>query len=330
MKNYYFLFLFIASTFNCFSQGLIFDKASFNKAPEFQIERGLLPDKYSLENYLPILYPQSGSTCVAMSFALARTIIYAKTNKLIEKNKITAYQMSPYFIYYMARNKNDYTCKGGLNVMDAAEVAKKYGFNYMYNVEYPDYFPFTASFLCPADKEFYPPVLEEHLKKAKVNKVNEVYISKSIDGIKYALSLGIPVIIAMQIPKSFESLKTEIWNPLKTENKSNKIGGHAVVAIGYNDDLYGGAVRIANSWGEEWGDKGKAWIRYSDLAKWLDGALILDVSTKYNTESPESIIKNTPPILKTNSFKLKQITKTVLFDNAEFINSFKSGIDQNN
>ena len=325
MKKYFFLFFLIPLSINTSGQGLIFDSSSFSKAPEFQIERGLMPGKTSLESYLPTLYPQSGSTCVAMSFALARTIIFAKTNKIIDKRKITAYQMSPYFIYYMARDKGDFTCNGGLNVIDAAEVAQKYGFNFMFNVEYPDYFPFTSSFLCPNKNDFYPPVLEEHLRKAKENRVNEVYTSKSIDGIKYALSLGIPVIISMQIPKSFETLKTPVWKPLKNEYKSNAIGGHAVVAIGYNDDAYGGSLRIANSWGAEWGDKGKAWIRYSDLIKWLDGALILDVPVKYKAES-SVFNKTTAPALKKNTFKLKQITKTVKFDNTDFINSFKSGI----
>jgi C1A family cysteine protease len=44
-------------------------------------------------------------------------------------------------------------------------------------------------------------------------------------------------------------------------------GGHAVVAVGYDDKKKiakdKGAIRIRNSWGEEWGDKGYGWLPYS-------------------------------------------------------------------
>ena len=44
--------------------------------------------------------------------------------------------------------------------------------------------------------------------------------------------------------------------------------GHAMVIIGYDDNMYGGAFEILNSWGEEWGDNGYIWIRESDLIKY--------------------------------------------------------------
>lgn len=43
-------------------------------------------------------------------------------------------------------------------------------------------------------------------------------------------------------------------------------GGHAVLAVGYDDDkkINGetGAILIRNSWGTQWGDKGYGWLPY--------------------------------------------------------------------
>jgi C1A family cysteine protease len=50
-------------------------------------------------------------------------------------------------------------------------------------------------------------------------------------------------------------------------------GGHAVVAIGYNDDKKigkdKGAILIRNSWGTEWGDKGYGWLPYAYVSSGL-------------------------------------------------------------
>ena len=35
--------------------------------------------------------------------------------------------------------------------------------------------------------------------------------------------------------------------------------------IGYDDDLQGGAFQIMNSWGQEWGEQGIAWVTYRDF-----------------------------------------------------------------
>lgn len=55
--------------------------------------------------------------------------------------------------------------------------------------------------------------------------------------------------------------------------KNGKKDGHALLIIGY-DDTYGnnkGAVRIQNSWGTKWGDKGYVWMEYDTLQSLAEG-----------------------------------------------------------
>jgi C1A family cysteine protease len=47
--------------------------------------------------------------------------------------------------------------------------------------------------------------------------------------------------------------------------------GHMMLIIGYDDGkANGGAFRILNSWGKEWGDNGKLWIKYNDFFKYIE------------------------------------------------------------
>lgn len=48
-------------------------------------------------------------------------------------------------------------------------------------------------------------------------------------------------------------------------NGKYPVGGHALCVVGYDDNVGGGAFKIANSWGKSWGKSGFFWLRYKDL-----------------------------------------------------------------
>jgi hypothetical protein len=318
-----FLFLFLSNFQTSICQGLIFDSTEFNKQTFYSVDRGILPDRVSLEKYLPVLYPQTGGTCVAMSAALARTIMYAYANKITDTREITRNSFSPYFIYYNARNKYDYECSTGLNPVDAIKFIRQVGCEKLINIEYPGYWPFTDKYLCPNTRDFIPPEKSNHIKNARLYRITEAYVTKSVDGIKSALAKKIPVILAMQIPKSFENPNSVVWQSLSNETRSNG-SGHAMVAIGYDDNLFGGAIRIANSWGDNWGDDGKIWIKYTELEYWLDGAFIMIApSTLYKqNNSSDANINNSPLIYR--KFDPSEYDGKVSFDNTKYVNQFRS------
>ena len=45
------------------------------------------------------------------------------------------------------------------------------------------------------------------------------------------------------------------------------VGGHAYLLMGFSNRRQ--AFRITNSWGRDWGDWGRAWLRYEDAAALL-------------------------------------------------------------
>lgn len=75
--------------------------------------------------------------------------------------------------------------------------------------------------------------------------------------VKEALKQG-PLLTTMNAREDFLYYKGGIYKA-KT---SKKAGGHAVALVGFDDEKK--AWLIKNSWGEDWGESGYAWISYSD------------------------------------------------------------------
>ena len=77
---------------------------------------------------------------------------------------------------------------------------------------------------------------------------------------KQALAHRVPFVLGMPVYDSFFRLsgRGSVYNDLSGPDK----GGHAVVIVGYDDDRFGGAFRVLNSWSTSWGDGGLFWIPY--------------------------------------------------------------------
>lgn len=297
MKNLYVTAFGFIFTFNtAFSQGIIFDSAQFANRERVKITRSPLPKIVSLKKYTPINYPQIGSTCVGHSFATARTILAAKSLGLIDKQKITAMSFSPYYIYYRNKFDQDINCTYGLNVEQAANDVLKNGFAPLAEVEYPYYYPFTKQTLC-MDKggTAYPPSMQDDEEVASKYKIDEIYTVRTLAQLKTALSKGMPVVVILYPPNSFNKAKTDLWTSLPTEYLNRNTMAHAVLAVGYNDIKYGGSVEIMNSWGDTWGNKGFVTMKYKDYEKFFVGGYAFYVKPNTKTPAIKTVLKTTPP-----------------------------------
>jgi len=93
----------------------------------------------------------------------------------------------------------------------------------------------------------------------------------TINEIKKSISENKPVIFGMNTPPSFHNLYgKDLWEP--TENPAAWFSGHAMCITGYDNNKYGGAFEIQNSWGADWGIGGYIWVRYNDFIAWLRDA----------------------------------------------------------
>jgi C1A family cysteine protease len=86
-----------------------------------------------------------------------------------------------------------------------------------------------------------------------------------LESIKSYLASGHPAMFGFTVYNS-------MWDaqdgriPYPTSN-DRVAGGHAVVAVGYDDNIKigskKGALLIRNSWGKDWGEKGYGWLPYA-------------------------------------------------------------------
>ena len=110
--------------------------------------------------------------------------------------------------------------------------------------------------------------------KASMNatkfRISEYHRVSNLPLLKSALAEGYPVVIGIKVYESFESIEVEETGIVPLPKRREQFfGGHAVLAVGYNDDAMingQGVVICRNSWGESWGDQGYFYLPYSYFA----------------------------------------------------------------
>ena len=245
--------------FNTFSQhhkaGLEIDDIDYLNTPRkaliYSYEGFNLPDSISLKKYTPPVGNQMNlSTSVGWAIGYAaRTILTAKDidDTVAVRNLV----YSPIFPYYFSKLDGDH-CFPNAKLGEALWAMKNFGIP-----KYSDFLEF-----CPREID------NSILEIAKANTIDgfarlfeiDSNPDQKIRAIKKAISEGSPVMAGMHIPESFYNAK-EFWSP--REDYNDKIPGHALVVIGYNDLKFGGAFEILNSWGKNWGNNGFMWVPYN-------------------------------------------------------------------
>lgn len=215
----------------------------------------VLPKAYSLKKYCPTPKSQAQyGTCTAWSTTYAaRTICEAISYGWTNTDSITKEAFSPIFIYKQLNSLSG--CEKGTSVARALGLLKSKGA------------PKLSSFdvLCA---EYIPNDLYSEASNYKIDDYTSLfndysgYAFDKISVVKKALTEEHPVVFAMDVYESFDIYNgTDLWNGVLDVKR----GPHALCVIGYDDEKYGGAFEIMNSWGTNWASNGYVWITYEDF-----------------------------------------------------------------
>jgi len=257
--------------------GAVLDPVLYDTVPlkAVQLSRAYtsIPAAYSLKQYAPTPNSQGKyGTCSGWASAyaartIAESIALNRTDRFLNTQNV----FSPLFVYKNVRflyyedrypSGNDGTSILYTLVFLKTEGAIKMPNNELslliQNFNLSDY----------SDKNRY--------RRYPIADYTRLYSSYIADNtktqmVKKSISEKKPVIIAITCPPSFHSKvlgSKEVWYP--TENPytvdpstGKKYGGHALCVVGYDDNKYGGAFEIQNSWGTDWGNGGFIWIPYT-------------------------------------------------------------------
>ena len=205
-----------------------------------------LPPRQDLRPTCPPVYDQGElGSCTAN--AIAGAIEFDEL-----KQHLADVMPSRLFIYYNERAmEGTVTSDSGAQIRDGIKTIAKQGVcpesEWPYDVQ-----KFT-------DK---PPVKDYVDAKKTEAVIYQRLLSTNLNQLKGCLAAGYPFIFGFTVYESFESDAVAKTGEVQMPGPSEKaLGGHAVMAVGYDDASQRFTVR--NSWGPNWGMKGYFTIPYA-------------------------------------------------------------------
>ena len=240
-------------------------------------------------------FPEPGSqgnqnSCVGWAVAYALKSYQEKIEIGWSLNAFN-HLFSPAYIYNQINRGRDQ----GSYISEALDLVIHQGAATLSTMPYSD-----ANYLSqPSSQAITEASQYKAVKRIRINDTSQI---------KAALVNRRPVVAGIQIYKSFYNIKGE--NSVYNTATGNNLGGHAVTIVGYNDNKFGGAFKIINSWGQSWGDGGYFWLPYEFVPQiGLSESYVLEDGENGSTHIPEDPSEPTPefftlPNLTVNSWEI--------------------------
>lgn len=205
-----------------------------------------LPTKVDLRHMMPTPYDQGSlGSCTAQSIAGLLEYNERKQNKPVPQTP------SRLFIYYNERLlEGTVNSDSGAMLRDGIKTLVRWGY---------------------CEEALWPYVIAQFKKKpvrgayadAIKSRISQyMRINHSIEDMKSALAAENPFVFGFSVYESFEGEEVAKTGAMLMPKQHEKmLGGHAVLAVGYDDEKQ--AIIVRNSWGINWGDHGYFYMPYA-------------------------------------------------------------------
>lgn len=206
-----------------------------------------IPPSADLEEFMgPVKDQGQEGSCTAHAGTENLEFLYRKFKK-------QSPVFSPQFLYYQERKED-----GDLDQGDAGSFGRtsvicmnKYGCCLLSTDPYDH-------------SQMNTPPTDLQIQEALSYKAGAYHSLGSVDEMKCCLASGYAFLLGFDVYDNFESIGGDGNMPSPS---GGILGGHEVLAIGYDDSRGSGAFKIRNSWGLGWGNGGNFFMAYSDMMK---------------------------------------------------------------
>ena len=208
-----------------------------------------LPSSTDLRKKCPPVYDQGQlGSCTANAIAAA-----VEFDRM--KQKLHDFVPSRLFIYYNERKiEGTVPTDSGAMIRDGIKSVAKQGVCFESG---PQSWPYNIKNFA---EEPPPPCYEAALKNQIVQYSRLV---PTLTQLKGCLAHGFPFVFGFTVYESFEGADVAKTGIVPMPGADHAIGGHAVMAVGYDDSQQRFIVR--NSWGPAWGQQGYCLMPYAYL-----------------------------------------------------------------
>lgn len=194
-----------------------------------------IPDKFDLRPQMPHVYDQGTlGSCTAQAVGAICDFKYRKKE---------GWEPSPLFLYYVTRAlEGTIPVDSGATIRNTVKAVNEFGIcqelDWPYDINKFSEQPSPTSYVIALD--------HQALKYQRIR--------QNLDDLRYVLTDENPIAFGFSVYESFYRLTSTDYI-IKTPGVNEEmLGGHAVVIVGYDDDLQ--CFIIRNSWGKDWGNDG--------------------------------------------------------------------------
>jgi C1A family cysteine protease len=218
-----------------------------------------IPPSQDLRAQCPAVYSQGDiGSCTANAIAAALEFDMMKQG-------LPSFTPSRLFIYYNERSiEGTVGSDSGAYIRDGIKSVADQGDCPESEWTYDGTAPLPGGVFAPTAKAAMQPSPQCYADAVQHKAMSYQSVDQNLADMKGCLASGYPFIFGFTVYESFESQQVAQSGTVSMPGAGEaSIGGHAVLAVGYDDSTNMFTVR--NSWGPAWGDKGYFYMPYAYL-----------------------------------------------------------------